>query len=441
MQQSAATLPCIQANEPWLGRVSYVYNGMYAMVLDNKQCPPSFNDQTKREISYWLKPNLPNWKLIPGQVSMVDLQLFDNSAIYIESVRVQNMATGQFEPIFSLPAMYQPGSRVEGVPASLSVPLKDLISNTDMDQRRKEAQAVLLNKFKPPLVRNLVGARGDGLGVRDPSDSEFRKEWLRLPNGSFVSVELLITDSTNEPLTTVVVHGKITETFPQSHLINGLGTVYQLEPDASVGDPKDVDTYAPIYIGRRKLRYFVCVYYDLKDCKVIVTAGTVSHSDAIEDMAVGAVGSTRLAEYLIADIKLSTEDGTQVPYPGDLEDKRFKNLVRAAKRSERDVMVAGRIAEPGDISFNTAEAVPDFTSLAVVENPVGPLAPVGQVPVAGAGGGEDVGGLNALGMRRLPGGGLEVPDIVQRFREQQARRAKTPAPSDHVVPPMAMAEL
>ena len=406
----------------WVATVAGSSNGMYGLVFDNKTCPPE-KTNTGVLLQYWLKPDMNTWKIYPGILSSSQFQLtlLQNQAIDVRTINTRDRATGNLVPIFAVGMlMGAPPMPLQGDTTSIPVSVKTVMTDKDIQKRKKDIQDMLLNKYKPRLVRNIAGARGEGIGIRDPGDTEFRKDWLSIPKDSFVSAELLVTDADGQPVSTIVVHGKVSDKFEQSHLLNGLGMVYQMEPDASVGDPVDVETYAPVYIGRRRLRYFLGVFYDLLDSKVVISSSTVSHQELVDNVAGGGNGTLRLAEYLLSDLKLSTEDQNSVPFKGDLEDKKLQDLLKQAKILSMPI--------PAQTSSNAdmANAVPRL-----VEAPIAPPQRKSKfdpsVADTGLAGGQKASGLGmnppstrsgvgGMGMIHLPGGGLEVPDFVKALR-------------------------
>ena len=197
------------------------------------------------------------------------------------------------------------------------MPIKTVLNASDVSAERKALQQTMLYKFKPRLIRTVVGGRNLGLGIRNPDPVEYRKEFLLFQPNEYVAAQIVVTDQDSKEICQLVMHGRIAAVHKASAIINGLGVVYEIDPDVVVGDPADVETYAPVYIGRRKLKYWVCIYDDLVDNKVIITPATIQHSDAVLDLGAGGRGRERLAEYLVTNLAKSTKTRQPEPYPGD----------------------------------------------------------------------------------------------------------------------------
>lgn len=434
----------------WLGTVEHPgqVKNMYPVSFDNKQCPPVATPEGQN-LMYWLQPPVAidgAWYVVPALASTPD-SLIQSKAVELKSARVQ-VAGGFFVDIKEVLKPVEPGQDpgLQAATDTSSFPLsmKTVLTAADVVKRREQIQEVMLNRHKPQLVRNLLGARKEGLGIRDPETADFRKDWLRIGKDNYVVLELLVTDEDMQPITVIAVHGKVREKYPNSQVLNALGILYEVDPDLSVGDAGDIETYAPVYIGRRRLKYWAGVYYDLHDCKVIITTDQVTHEEAVEDMSPGGPGKTRLAEYLLSDIRLSTPDRVPQPYPGDKSDKELGDLLKDAKRNTAQEYQAPRVVRfPGQIpraaDFTQAqvevvdvprqpepepaeppeaerpkpaeaprpvEARKEEKSDAKPAKPLQPLRPAGD---------------NPLGVVHLPGGGLDVSDAVRRFMQRKNR--------------------
>lgn len=176
------------------------------------------------------------------------------------------------------------------------------------NMERIRLQQDILAKRKPDLVRMLPGGSFSGLGIRTPPESEYRREWRTLKQGDYVAVQVNVTKPTGDQITTLVLFGRVEARVSSSPLINGLGTVYALDVSNVKGNEDDVFAFAPVRIGRRKIRYWLCVYDDLYDTKVIATSDAVSHDELVQNLQSGD-GTMRLAEYAVEDIKPTDEAG------------------------------------------------------------------------------------------------------------------------------------
>ena len=292
--------------------------------------------------------------------------ILPDKSLELESVDMQN-ARGEFIPLPSArfvqhvvpPRRLDDTAQFDGKTRDIPIPLRDIISDRDLQERRKAIQEVLLHKHKPRLVRSVNGGRNNGLGIRDLTDTEFRKEWLQFKEEMYLNVNVTVTDNDGVPITDVTVHGKIISRNDTSPVLNNLGVLYEVDPDSITGTPYDTETYAPMYLGRRKLRYWVGVYYDLKDNKVIITADTIKYAEIVESLSPGGKGDVRLAEYLVTDIKLSNQQTTEVPYPGDYEDKQYKDLLATANRIGSETL---EVPEDGIEATKTDVTPPKETS-------------------------------------------------------------------------------
>lgn len=337
-------------------------DGSYPLEFADKQCPASKSVQGI-DLVFWLTPG-PQWKLVAALASDARRPLL-NTAMPMRSVSVREL-NGTSRRI----DVVQPGQQTQ---MSVGVPLRDVMPQSEVEKHRQVLANVLLTKSKPPLVRSVIGGMNDGLGVRNPSPIEYRKEFLNLTAGQYITISVLVTDTDMRPIAGMGIHGMIKLKAENSPVLNGLGTVYQVDVDATIGDPVDIQTYTPMYVGRRKVRYWLCVYHDLMENKVILTADTVEYQEFILDVGPGGNGNTRLAEYLVDNIKLSSADMMEIPFKGDREEKDMLDLAKRAKDTPQTK--PGQVP-PHTITQTTASiapssvaSVPVATTTTVVQQP------------------------------------------------------------------------
>lgn len=381
--------------------------GMYPLVFDNQICPVG-NTPSGLLLQYWLKAESPNWKLYSALQSN-PANIFTNSGINIGSIKIQEK-DGQFTDITTKINRTTPTPIV--TEANVPMPVKTLLNETSLQKRRQDIQEVLLNKYKPRLVRNVEGAKQDGLGIRDPVESEYRKEWKEFKAGEYLSFEIRVTDNDQELLTSLTVNAHVLARYEASPVLNGLGVLYETDPIATVGDTLDIETFAPMYIGRRKLKYWLGIYYDLKDCKVILTPGTIDIKQLNSDLVPGGRGESRLAEYLIGEIKRSTNERVETPYKGDREEKQYLDLLETNKPLLTVAQVQPQVYTPQPVVPITAPTQDAPVTIVEPNNPfeTKPSKPK-LVPTDAS-----------MGLTRLPGGGLDVSQRVKDFRKKQSER-------------------
>lgn len=392
---------CNNGATTWPAKVVSTSGSMYLIEFDDPNCPARYTPTNER-IIYWLVPGQGALKILPALFSK-PYELLLSSAIDLVSVEPVNTNTP-----FNI---YTSGTKQLGGPGSttnmmtgIGIPIRD---TNEYKNSQKAAQETLMHRYKPRLVRNINGGRNDGLGIRNPVETEYKKEYLKFEPGMFISVELLITDLNMETISSVVIHGKIIRKHVDSPIINGMGTVYELDPDLAVGDPADIETYAPVYIGRRKLKYWVCVYKDLNDNKVIVTPGTVEPPEAITDLGLGGSGGTRLAEYLIDEITLSTDSKTS---------QQYANAPEVPVPGPMNGPITGSVAQPVSTgSTGSASSTGSTSSIGSTGSSLFVPVPVPQqisaVPTATPVSISDKPGvkINPLGLKRTDKGGLALP--------------------------------
>lgn len=181
---------------------------------------------------------------------------------------------------------------------------------------RIKLQNQIMAKRKPELIRRLPGGAFEGMGIRTPPENEYRREWRSLKVGDRVAVQVGITKPNGDHIARTVLVAKVTARMPQSPLLNAMGTAFALEVSLVRGDEDHVFAFTPMRIGRRRIRYWLCVYDDMYDTKVIAASDSVSHDELVENIKIGD-GSLRLAEYAVEDLKLTNEWGDVTPFPGD----------------------------------------------------------------------------------------------------------------------------
>ena len=154
------------------------------------------------------------------------------------------------------------------------------------------------------------------MGIRTPPETDYRREWLALKTGARIAVQVNVTKPNGDPITNIALFARIIAQAKKSAIINSLGTVYVLDVLDARGNEDDIFAFPPRRIGRRKIRYWLCVYDDLFDTKIIATSESVTHDELVRNLKTSD-GSLRLAEYAVSDVRLTDENGTVVPFPGD----------------------------------------------------------------------------------------------------------------------------
>ena len=340
--------------EPLLARVAHVLfdspnqdiqQAYWLEFFSQDLCLNLIDKATNTPIGYWLmkyKPDrdgLVRWALRGAPYNNI-MQLYKSEEIpvsIVEKVEIveapadprRSMLNGYRERMSGMvgwndPDLVKPDLRLIRTrdPNSGRVKTKVQLSTGEtyyIDKENVERirlQNEILSKRKPELVRSLPGAAFAGMGIRTPPESEYRREWSSLKQGDHIAVQVSVTKPNGDLITTTVLVAKITARVQKSPLINALGTVYALEVVSAKGNEDDVFAFTPLRIGRRKIRYWLCVYDDLYDTKIIATSDAVHHDELVQNLKVGD-GTLRLAEYAVDDIKLSNEYGDVVSYPGD----------------------------------------------------------------------------------------------------------------------------
>jgi hypothetical protein len=262
-----------------------------------------------------------------------------------------------------------------GIVPPLSI--KSIMEHDDTRAMQQIIRQELSGKFKPQMVRTVLGGRAHGLGIRNPPETEFRKEWLTLPRGSMVNVRVDITDADDKPLTQTVLRGKIIGVYEKSAVLNSLGVVYELDIEKAIGDEIDIETFTPVFVDRRKIKYWLCVFYDLEDTKIVATSSLVTYAEFAQDMSPGGNENLRLGEYGVGEVKLVGANGEVLPYKGDKEDVESKELYKSAQSAKAGVRA---MAEAEEAVADTTEAplVEETETVPEAEQqqPVEPVEPI-----------------------------------------------------------------
>lgn len=364
----------------WLGTIkSDEIYGAYMIEFEDQMCPPRMTLPDKLELVYWLKEYVDGWQIVPayatapntllrnGAVKCISIQVLEHRArsppgfhgtaydMFARDKKVQTEPDTEPGSDFAQNSRSRkttsPVSEVEeATKADLAPPLsiKTLLENDDIKRTQRLIRHELMGKFKPELVRMVVGGKLNGLGIRNPPEVDYRKEWLVLPVNSVVMVRVDITNEEGETMAQTVLKARVLQRHERSVAVNGLGIVYELEVSKISGDEVDIQTFTPMFIGRRRIKYWLCVYYDLDGCKVIATSSLVTYPEFESDMALGSEQLLRLAEYPVGEIKLATEAGEIVPFAGDKEDDDQKALLK--KSEEAKMAVAEQTTEALDTS-------------------------------------------------------------------------------------------
>ncbi|HEY9760552.1 MAG TPA: hypothetical protein V6C97_35660, partial [Oculatellaceae cyanobacterium] len=166
------------------------------------------------------------------------------------------------------------------------------------NMERIRLQNEIIAKRKPDLVRELPGAAYNGMGIRTPAESEYRREWLAFKTGDKLAVMVSVTRPNGDHITSTVLFATVLAKVPHSPLTNLLGTVYALNVTSDRGNEDDIFAFTPMRIGRRKIRYWLCIYDDLYDSKIIASSESVTHDELTKNLKIGD-GSLRLAEYAV----------------------------------------------------------------------------------------------------------------------------------------------
>jgi hypothetical protein len=289
--------------------------GYYPIEFHNRQCPPE-TDDLGNPLVWWLTAITTKASSSYRWVLRASLATAPESPLtqYNYDVAAVRGAGGvNIEPL-------SPKNKQKPERFMPAISVSDAMSESDLRLQRKIIQDQMFGQIKPPLVRTVLGGRNSGLGIRDVPETDLRREWLQLPVGGFVSVQINITDASEKLITTTTLHGKIIVKHDRSALLNGLGMVFEFDPDRAVGDTAEIAAYTPVFIGRRKIKYWLCIYYDLRENKVIATSSLVNYDEIVKDASTGGSRSLVLAEYAIGNIALSTEGGTAVPFEADQPD-------------------------------------------------------------------------------------------------------------------------
>lgn len=183
---------------------------------------------------------------------------------------------------------------------------------------RIKLQSEIMAKKKPPLERVIAGGQFGGLGIRNVPESELRREWLDLAVNNRIAIQIKITKPNGDFITTTIVKGTITEKWTRSPLMNGMGVVYIVSPQSVVGDKTDVFAFTPIKVGHRSLRYWLCVYDDLLDTKVMITSATIGHERFVKNTKSGE-NSFKLAEYAVEDVRQIDQNDVVIPFDTETE--------------------------------------------------------------------------------------------------------------------------
>lgn len=194
-------------------------------------------------------------------------------------------------------------------------------STVSMEDQRQAAilqkQQDLLMAEKPPLIRARQNARAKGMGIRELQPEEFRREWRAFPKQTSLSIRVDITDEHGTYLTSIVMKSIIHERYENSPVLGNLGVLYELEIIEILGDDKDIYMFTPKQIGDRVIKYWLGIYYDLFDNKIVATSELVDHRQlsAIDGK------DNILAEYAVGDVKKIELTKSTAPFIASVEMK------------------------------------------------------------------------------------------------------------------------
>jgi hypothetical protein len=135
--------------------------------------------------------------------------------------------------------------------------------------------------------------------------------------------------------------------------------VYELNVDKAVGDAAEIEAYTPVYIGNRKITYWLCVYYDLNESKIVATSNLVSYAELSNDMAGGGPRQLVLAEYLIKDISKTTPEGATIPFAGTKEYREYKELTKQPSVPSDETSTKDELEKTMDSTIDSAMPVTD----------------------------------------------------------------------------------
>ena len=322
--------------------------------IGSDMCLKFVDEATNTPIGYWLMKNKPGkgflWTLRGAPINNV-MQIYDSEVIEVGDVQPVEIIPPHVDAGHSAMEAYRRRAKTNLVawndPDTIKPDLR-LIRSRDPNSGRQQTKVQLstgetyyidkenmerirlqndiLARRKPQLIRQLAGASFAGMGIRSPPESEFRKEWRNFKANDRLAVEVRVTKPNGDFIAAIVLLSKVEARYAKSPLINGLGTAYALDVTDAKGIQQDVFAFTPRRIGRRKIRYWLCVYDDLYDTKVIASSESVSHDELVRNLKSGD-GSFRLAEYAVQEIKLTNEFGDVVAFPGD-EDTPESRLAR-----------------------------------------------------------------------------------------------------------------
>jgi hypothetical protein len=161
------------------------------------------------------------------------------------------------------------------------------ISNITSAIKATQADHTLQNSAEPFVggIKSVVATQG------------------QLAINSTVSLDISIVSNDNKRIMTIQLEGMIVAAHPKSELAENTGTVYSVDPinikGLTVAD-ESVFAFAPTRFAGHKMRYWLVVYPDNVDNKVIVTLDSTPYIELI-----GHLDQHRLAEYPV--LKISTK--------------------------------------------------------------------------------------------------------------------------------------
>ena len=206
-----------------------------------------------------------------------------------------------------------------------------LIPNTDYlvetrdikreQQRRETTQNKLFASRKPRLIRNIPGALAKGMGIRPPSTAELHRKWITFEAGDVLHIKVDVTHpETGSYITSTIVEGVVVSSHEKSVVLKQLGKIYEINVIDIIGSKRDIFAFTPKTIAGLALRYWLAVYYDLRENKIMITTDNYSYGDIVKQIQPGEYGKILLAEYSVGDIRLEREAEDKTPRSSEPED-------------------------------------------------------------------------------------------------------------------------
>jgi hypothetical protein len=337
---------------------------LYLLNMHNKKCPPPV-DNLGIPLNYWLAINTDNSKALyaskyfPGDKNQTPkLMTSEGDVIHLKTVIIRSMDNNRSYMILGdITGNVQNNDIQWGdkkvvrpdltllLPKSAkmqtSVRMSDgtVVNVEDPNQASiLQKQQDLMTQQKPPLVRQRNLGRAKGLGIQELQTEEFKREWRALPKNAVVNIRVDVTEPDGDYITSVVVKASIKERYEKSQVLNGLGVVYELLTTEIDGNDNDVYLYTPLQIGTRKIKYWLCVYYDLYDNKIIATSDISNHKQLIE--------GERLAEYMVGDIKRIDNQPSVVP---QMEIKPVQPRIQTTVNAPTTTPISTSVSPPATV--------------------------------------------------------------------------------------------